>query len=407
MWTRTWIALLVAGTLMAHGPEAAEKAKAEAPDRAALVNGTSQFALDLYGQLRKRDGNVFYSPYSISGALAMTSAGARGATLEQMSRTLRFPTPGDRLHEAFAGVSRDVAAGGKSGTELFIANALWTQSGLSIRPEFRSTVTQTYGAGLTPLDFVRTPEKARLAINDWAERETRDRIKNLVPEGVITPDTRVVLTNAIYFKGAWKRPFDPKATQPDTFTLATGQRLGDVPFMIQRAAFRSAETNGLQVLDLPYGSGEQSMIVFLPARADGLAELEKTLTAARVTELMSQMTDGDVIVGLPRFKVTAEFRLKEALRGLGMTLPFDFGRADFSGITRLPRLVLDEVVHKAYVEVNEKGTEAAAATAAVVVAASARRERVFRADRPFFFLIRDNATGSILFAGRLMDPRGN
>ena len=402
-----WIALLLVTAIVISGTKAAETRQPGAADQATIVNGNNQFALDLYGRLRIRDGNVFFSGFSISSALAMVSVGARGATAEELARTLRVPIGDARVHGLFAGVQRDVSSSAKQGSELLIANALWTQSGLPILPDFQSTATKTYGAGLTPVDFRRAPEKARSAINAWAERETRDRIKDLVPEGLITPLTRVVLTNAIYFKGVWKQPFPPAATRPDSFRLPRGERLDGVPFMTQSGRFRYLASDGLQVLDLPYGSGEQSMIVVLPTRVDGLAELETRLTAGRVAELVATMTEDEVIVVLPRFKFTAEFLLKQALSGLGMTRSFAARQADFSGITAAEPLVLSEVIHKAYVEVNEKGTEAAAATAAAVMTTSIRRQpAVFRADHPFFFVIRDNTTGSLLFAGRFVVPRG-
>jgi serpin B len=280
--------------------------------------------------------------------------------------------------------------------------------GLATLPAFQATVKNLYGAGLTPLDFKRTPEKARMTINAWVEQQTRDRIKDLIPEGALNSDTRVVLTNAIYFKGKWKYAFPEAATRNDTFTLSTGKAVGDVPLMSQQGAFRYLDGGSFQALELPYDANQQSMIVFLPSRVDGLAELEKTLTAARVTDWLAQLTLRDVDVTLPRFKVTAEFQLKNALTDLGMPLAFFLGKADFSGIATGEALALSAVIHKAYVDVNEKGTEAAAATAVTVFTTSLRAPEprpVFRADHPFFFVIRDNGTGSLLFAGRLVNPQ--
>jgi serpin B len=402
-----WIAVLLAGVLAAGASEASAGKPAE-PDEVALVRGNNEFAFDLYARLRATDGNVFFSPYSISSALAMTQAGARGPTARQMSGTLRFPTDGDRLHRAFATVARDVIGGARGGVELHIANGLWTQTGLPILPAFQATVTNLYRAEVTPLDFMRAPETARMRINAWVEQQTRDRIKDLVPEDVIKPDARVVLTNAIYFKGAWQYAFPEAGTRNGPFTLATGAAVGDVPLMNQRGRFRYLDGGTFQALELPYDAGAQSMIVFLPARADGLPELEKTLTAAHMTDYLARMTLDDVSVTLPRFKLTAAFQLKDALVALGMPLAFSAAKADFSGITTAQRLALSAVIHKAYVDVNEKGTEAAAATAAVLVTTSAgprESSRVFRADHPFLIVIRDNRTGSLLFAGRLVHPQ--
>jgi serpin B len=405
-----WLAVVLAGVLAVNASAAAAgSGKPAGSDEAALVKGNGEFALDLYARLRSRGGNVFFSSYSISNALAMTYAGARGPTATQMAAALRFPMGGDRLHQSFAKVSRDVnAAASRGGAELLVANALWTQTGLATLPAFQATVKNLYGAGLTPLDFTRTPEQARMTINAWVEQQTRDRIVNLIPEGAIKPDTRVVLTNAIYFKGKWKSAFPEAATRTDKFMLSTGKTIGDVPLMSQQGAFRYLDGGTFQALELPYEASQQSMIVFLPRRADGLAELEKTLTAARVTDWLTQLIVRDVDVTLPRFKVTAEFKLKDTLIDLGMPLAFSAGKADFSGIATGQPLALSAVFHKAYVEVNEKGTEAAAATGTAVFTTSLRipdPRPVFRADHPFFFVIRDNGTGSLLFAGRLVNPQ--
>ena len=411
MATTRWLAVVLAATLAVSVSTAgAGGGKAAEPDGAALVKGNSEFAFDLYARLRARDGNLFFSSYSISSALAMTYAGARGPTATQMAAALRFPMDGDRLHRSFAKVNGDVnGARAKGGAELQIANALWTQMGLAPLPAFQATVKNLYGAGLTPLDFKRAPEKARIAINAWVEQQTRDLIKEAVPEGVLNSDTRVVLTNAIYFKGKWKYAFPQAATRNDKFTLATGKAIGDVPLMSQQGAFRYLDAGTFQALELPYDANQQSMIVFLPKRADGLAELEKSLTSARVTDWLAGMTDHEVYVTLPRFKATAEFQLKDALRDLGMALAFSPREADFSGIATAKPLWLSAVIHKAHVDVSEKGTEAAAATGVVIqtVSAYGPREKieVFRADHPFFFVIRDNATGSLLFAGRLVNPQ--
>jgi serpin B len=316
---------------------------------------------------------------------------------------------GARLHRAFAAVNGEVnRAGAKGPSELLVANALWTQVGLATVPAFQSTVKTLYGGALTPLDFRKAPEASRRTINAWVEQQTRDRIKDLVPEGAINPDTRVVLTNAIYFKGAWRYAFPEKATRNEAFMVSAATTARDVPLMRQRRTFPYLDGGSFQALELPYGAGEQSMIVFLPRKLDGLADLEKTLSAARLAVWLGQLSPRDVDVTLPRFKVTAEFQLKDALTTLGMPIAFSSG-ADFSGMATGEPLALSAVIHKAFVDVNEKGTEAAAATGAMISTTSARLPEPepvqFRADHPFFFVIRDNGTGSLLFAGRLVDPR--
>lgn len=404
MATTRWIALVFAVALAAGAAEGAGPGGSTGSDDGALVRGNNQFAFDLYARVRAREGNVFFSPYSISTALGMTYAGVRGPTATEMAAALRFPVTGYSLHQAFAKVIRDVSRVGSAGkAELHVANALWPQTGFPIDADFKKNVGTLYGAGLTPLDFQRAPEKARVAINAWVEQQTRDRIKDLIPEGAIDQHTRLVLTNAIYFKGAWMHPFREAATRSEAFTLSTDQKIGDVPLMRQVESLRYLDSGSFQALELPYRDDELSMIVFLPRKAGGLAELERTLTAAVVTDSLARMTVHEVDVTLPRFKVTAEFRLREPLTSLGMPLAFS-ARADFSGITKGVGLQLSEVFHKAYVEVNEKGTEAAAATGAPMTLSFRRGAVVFRADHPFFFVIRENGTGSLLFAGRLANP---
>jgi len=407
MATTVWFALVLAVALAAGVAEEAGPGAAADSAEAALVRGNDRFAFDLYAGLRRQEGNVFISPYSISTALGMTYAGARGPTATEMATVLRFPVTGDRLHEAFARVTRDVSRIGSGGkAELYIANALWPQTGLPLDPAFKKTVGSLYAAGLTPLDFLNTPEKARMTINAWVEQQTRDRIKNLIPETAVDHRTRLVLTNAVYFKGVWKHPFPEPATRNDAFALSTGKKVGDVPFMRQVERLRYLDGGSFQALELPYTNDELSMIVLLPKQVGGLAELEAMLTAKAVSDWLARMTVQVVDVTLPRFKITAELRLKETLSRLGMPLAFS-DTADFSGVAKGDGLKLSDVFHKAYVEVNEKGTEAAAATGGVMVPTSAGppiRMEVFRADHPFFFVIRENGTGSLLFAGRLASP---
>ena len=376
-------------------------------DRSALVAGNTDFGLHLYAALAATQGNVFLSPYSVSTALAMTYAGARGATADEMAKTLRFSLPPARLHSTFAGLVRDLdGTVKKRASELRTANALWSQKGYPFVPDFQRVARDSYQAALEEVDFQKAPETARRIINTWVERQTLDRIKDLMPEGTVNQETVLVLTNAIYFKGAWARAFDLEMTRPGDFTTgAKGTR--SVPLMRQSEDYRYLDGEAFQVLELPYDAHEASMVVFLPRRVDGLAEFEKTLSAARVTDWLARMSPHLVDVTLPRFKVTASTRLNDPLRTLGMPQAFSGERADFSGMVQVRRVFISAVVHQAFVDVNEKGTEAAAATGVAMrlLSAAPRRPRaVFRADHPFFFLIRDNRTGSILFAGRLTDP---
>jgi serine protease inhibitor len=378
-------------------------------DRAALVTSNSEFGLDLYAKLRAADGNLFYSPSSISSALAMTSAGARGATADEMARTLRFSLEPRRLHPAFASLIRDLnGAERKRPGELYVANGLWSQTGYPFVADFRQVAKTAYGAALEEVDFRHATETARRTINTWVEKQTQDKIRDLLQEGTLQPDTVLVLTNAIYFKGAWMHAFREGETQPAEFALGAKGIVRNVPLMHQQNTYRYLDGGTFQALDLPYEANELSMIAFLPRTAEGLADFEKTLTVARLTDWVARMTPHDVDVALPRFKVAATFALQQQLIDLGMPRAFSRAKADFSGMMKGQQVALSAVAHKAYVDVNEKGTEAAAATAVTVMVTSARRappKAVFRADHPFFFLIRDNRTGSILFAGRLANPQ--
>jgi len=376
------------------------------PEEVVVAKGNTEFALDLYAKLRLEEGNLFLSPYSISSALAMTYAGARARTAEQMARTLHFTLPNDRLHPTFGGLTRGLNDGGKKGDyELAVANALWGQKGEKWLPEFLALNREHYGAGLNEVDFIGATEHARQTINRWGEKETRERIKDLLKPGVLRPNTRLVLTNAIYFKGLWLGQFNEEATRDAPFHL-TADKTTTVPMMNQTGPFKYMQDNGFKALELPYKGKRLSMVVFLPDKVDGLAGFEKTLTAESLSKWLSRLRrTPKVIVGLPKFKVTAEFRLGKVLKSLGMTDAFS-GAADFSGMNGLKNLFISAVVHKAFVDVNEEGTEAAAATAVVIGRTSVmvRPPPVFRADHPFLFLIRDNVSGCILFLGRVLYP---
>jgi serpin B len=387
-----------------------------------VVERNNKFALELYGKLRVREGNLFFSPYSISTALAMAYEGARGQTQDQIARVLHFPITGDADNElsrrvtswdprAFTGtfgkVIRDLNNRGKKGNyQLHVANALWGQKGYEFLEEFLQLVEAKYDGRLKEVDFVGATEAARNIINAWVEQKTNDKIKDLISRGALDRMTRLVLTNAIYFKGNWERQFKEDRTKNAPFTLLSGENV-DVPMMNQKAEFKYMETEDIQVLELPYVDDELSMVILLPKEFDGLPEFEKGLTTDNLAGWLGKLHKREVIVSVPKFKMTSQFGLASVLKSMGMMDAFSPGRADFSGINGKKDLFISAVIHKAYVDVNEEGTEAAAATAVTMKVTSIGPTRipVFRADHPFLFLIRDNLSGSVLFIGRVMDPR--
>ncbi len=301
-------------------------------------------------------------------------------------------------------IERINAQGKQSGYELSVANALWAQKGYQFLRAFLNTTTTNYGAGLNQVDFVSATEAARKTINDWVEKKTEGKIKDLIKPGVFNTLTRLVLTNAIYFKGNWARQFEKVETKDSPFTVARDKNV-TVPMMSQKAQFAYAETETLQLLELPYAGDQLSMVILLPKELDGLADLEKSLTPGSLRECLQGLRKQEVVVQVPRFKLTSEFSLARVLASMGMTDAFS-READFSGMTGDTELFISAVIHKAFVDVNEEGTEAAAATAVVMTLKSAPlRPPIFRADHPFLFLIRDNQSGSILFLGRVVNPR--
>jgi len=386
----------------------------ENKDIQAVVGGNSQFALELYARLRGNEGNLFFSPYSISTALAMTYSGARGTTAGQMAQALRFPTEhnkglmsDERLAAAFGKLQKSLKADPKrEGYELSVANALWGQRGYDFLEEFLEIVETNYGGRLGEVDFAAATEKARRIINAWVEEKTKNKIKELIKPGVLSSMTRLVLTNAIYFKGAWDTPFQEAATRPAAFTLSGGNKV-DVPMMHQSDRFKYAEIESFQALELPYAGDDLSMVILLPKKTDGLSDFEKKLTAKNLSDWLSRLAKRKVIVSIPKFEMTSQFSMASVLKSMGMPDAFAPRKADFSGMNGRRDLFISAVVHKAYVEVNEEGTEAAAATAVAISVTSMPTDRppTFRADHPFLFLIRHNQTGSILFIGRVTNPK--
>jgi len=368
-----------------------------------LVNSNTTFALDLYRALSQTEGNLFFSPYSISTALAMTYAGARGETETQMKRTLHFALPQGVLHPAFRGLDTDLIqrASDIEGTQLSIANALWGQIGYPFLSGFRDTLAESYDAPLRLTDFAGITEQARMDINDWVSNATNKKIEDLMGPGTITPDTRLVLANAIYFKGTWKLQFDAKKTEFAPFYRLDGSQV-KVPMMRMREHFPYTEGMNYQAIELPYTGDALSMVIFLP-REGMFEDFEAHLSIERLDAILAQLCSEKVQLAMPKFELTSEFSLGETLANLGMPDAFT-GAADFSGMDGTHDLFIGQVAHKAYVSVNEEGTEATAATGVSMVLSAPSMMTI---DRPFIFLIRDTETGTILFIGRVMDPKAN
>jgi len=389
-------------------------------DEKLVVAGNNRFALQLYQKLRGGDGNLFFSPYSISTALAMTCAGARGQTETQMAETLGFATSAEVLARigasgkpltrqefahAFGHIIKGLnARGDEAQYQLRVANALWGQKDYEFLSSFTKRIETAYGGKLKELDFVTAAEQARRTINAWVEKQTNDKIKDLIRPGVLDAMTRLVLTNAIYFKGNWASQFDEDRTREAPFTVRDGEKI-QAPMMNQRARFGYAETETLQVLELPYVGEELSMVILLPKETDGIDALEGDLTAENLATWLGRIRKREVIASIPKFKMTSKFSLASVLASMGMPLAFT-RNADFSGMTGKRDLFISAVIHQAYVDVNEEGTEAAAATAVTMKLTSIGPDRtpVFRADHPFLFMIRDAKSNSILFLGRVENP---
>ncbi len=379
---------------------------------AELVRGNNAFALDLYGRVSQGEGNQFVSPFSISCALAMTYAGARGDTAVQVAKALHFSLAPAALHPAFHHLIDELHQGTlkagpqPAGTlELSTANALWTQTGKPILPGFQKLIEGNYDGGLYPIDFHHAPAAAREHINHWVLEQTKGKIRDLLSPPTVNTETVFILTNAIYFKALWATPFAPEMTTPDEFQVSAAEKVR-VDMMHLSGRFRHVEDQATQVLELPYQGANLSMVIVLPKAKDGLKQLEASLSITGLEGWVSKLASRRVEISLPRFKLTAASELKGALSALGMPVAFDAGRADFSGITGTRELAISAVVHKAFIEVEEKGTEAAAATGVVMsrTAMAPSAPTIFRADHPFLFLIRDIRNGSILFLGRLARP---
>ena len=382
-----------------------------APHVSKIAEASNTFALELYQSLQPgfQGENLFYSPMSISTALAMTHMGSRGDTAHQMTKVLRFNMLEEqKLHQAFRELNTLLYDPTRSYV-LKSANRLFGQKGHSFLPDFLDGTQSHYGARLEAVDFAQETEAARQIINSWVEEQTEQKITNLLPEGSLNSLVSLVLVNAIYFKGDWASKFDATATQEEPFHVSAAKTV-ETPMMHQKPVkynFAYDRKYKCKLLDLPYKGDHLSMVLLLPDELDGLAKIEGTLDIDVLNKMMSQMREVKVRVSLPKFKFSQSFNLHETLSAMGIEDLFIGGKADLSGVNGMKDLYVSKVIHKAFIDVNEEGSEAAAASAVTMMKRSLDISPEFRADHPFLFLIRDNDTGAILFMGRLMKPASN
>ncbi|WP_332449766.1 serpin family protein [Methanoculleus sp.] len=405
--------ICAAGTVLAQSIPSPAGETPDDQSTESVVAGNNRFACDLYRQLASdpefSGRNIFFSPYSISSALAVTYEGARGTTADEIRSVLHFPANATRMQEGFAAIDADLNQESDNYT-LRTANALWAEETYPFLPAYVDTASRWYGANVTNLDFKNDPDGSRRTINRWVEKQTEEKIRDLLQEGMISPLTRLVITNAIYFKGTWSDQFERDETTDEEFRVAPGETV-TVRMMQQTdgdAIYAYAETATLQAIELPYvhGNGtELSMLVLLP-KGDNLTALETHLDAEWIADIRDSLDRERVDLFLPKFRIETTYSLRPTLAAMGMATAFS-DDADLSGMDGTGSLLISEVIHKTFVNVTEEGTEAAAATAVIMMPGAAPEEHeppVFRADHPFIFLIQDDATGNILFMGRVTVP---
>jgi serpin B len=373
------------------------------PRQGSVVEGNTAFATDIYQRLTNQPGNLCFSPYGISSSLAMTYAGARGQTEQEIAKTMHFRLPQQDLHPTFRTLGASIQSAHHAGIEVALANSLWCQQNQPLNDAFITLLQREYGAGPRLVDFKDTSASAE-EINAWFRQKTKGRIKNLVDPSQTTGDTRLMLCNAVYFKGEWATRFDRRATSPTPFYVGPEQ-IVTVPMMRAESKFKIAHASNLDLLELPYAGHTFSMIVLLPADYNGLPGLEQQFTMDNLKAWLQKLKSAGVQkthILMPRLKITQSFNLSRTLTTMGMPSLFSETDSDLSGMSRTNDLFVSDVVHEATIEVNEEGTEAAAATAVRVRTKS--QPPSFRADHPFLYLIIENRTGSMLFLGRVVDP---
>lgn len=373
-----------------------------------LADGNNKFAFSLYKELNNNTGrNLFLSPFSISTALAMTYAGAKKETALQMSRTLNFPQ-GERFHADYEGLLDGLNEGTEGKIKLNIANGLWAQKDFTFLDSYFNLVKLNYKSEIKNVDFINNleREKVRKEINTWVEKKTNDKIKDLLSDGDLDSSSRLVLVNAIYFYGDWADPFEKQETFNKDFSLMDDTKI-NVPFMNRHGRYSYYEDLKIKAIEIPYMGNKASMVIFLPVKKIQMEEFEKSFDLKYYLDIIAAFQPTDVRLSLPKFQTTCKLNLEDLLSRMGMSLAFSQTDADFSGMTGKRDLCISKVIHQAFIHVDEKGTEAAAATAVTMRVGSVRPSpdiKVFNADHPFVFLIKDNTTGSILFMGKIMNP---
>ena len=368
-----------------------------------ISDSNNQFAFDLYSKLSEEEGNIFFSPWSITAALAMTYEGARGETANEIARTLHFPEDYGLLRLSYVELNSKINSK-DSKYNLSTANAFWVQKDFGILDEYVNVLQKYYDASANLVDFIKATEEARQTINKWVEDKTNDKIKDLIPVGVLDAATRLVLTNAIYFKANWLVQFDKEETKDEEFKV-NNEKTVIVPIMrYTESRFNYAETDESQILELLDEGNNLSMIILLP-KNDDLEKVESSLSTVKFTEWVTKLKEQNVDVFIPRFTFDSKYFLSKNLKEMGILSSFDPLEADFSGIDGKKDLVISDVIHQAFVDVNEEGTEAAAATAVVIgIISIPPPTPIFRADHPFIFIIQERENNTILFIGRVSDP---
>ncbi len=366
-----------------------------------IVDANNQFASDLYSKYRSRDGNIFFSPFSISTALAMTYEGAKGKTAEEMQAVLHLPDDKQKIRSDFVSIYDEMNKADKA-YMLTTANALWAQKDYPFVSNYFSTIDTYYKGKVTNLDFKTETEKSRVTINNWVENHTYNKIKNIIPSGILTSDTRLVLTNAMYFKANWSIQFYPQNTMDGKFYVNSSVSVNS-KMMPQYSYFNYSETSNLQILEMDYSGNDLSMLVILP-RENNLDQIENIFNKENLTEWKKNMTGKEVQLTFPKFKFETKYFMAKDLAEMGMPAAFKLPDADFTGMSPTGELYIGEVIHQTFVEVTEYGTEASAATVEIMAGASPEPPKTFNADHPFIFIIQQKSTGNILFMGRLTDP---